>query len=139
MLKLRKVNEEDWDFILKIRNEEKYRACFYNQEEISQKEHYEYLKKISKNPNFFNWIICDDSKNVGYVRILNEDISIMIDLEFIGKGLGTKALKLTEIEAKKNGIKKLVGRVMIDNEKSKKIFEKNNYKLLMYWYEKDIS
>ena len=138
MLELRKVNVEDWDFILKIRNEEKYRMYFYEQKKISKEEHYEYLKKMSTNSNFFNWIICYDSKDVGYIRILNEDISIMMDLEFNGKGLGTKALKLVENKARENGIKKLVGKVMIDNEKSKKIFEKNDYKQLMYWYETEI-
>ena len=111
MLELRKVNVEDWDFILKIRNEEKYRMYFYEQKKISKEEHYEYLKKMSTNSNFFNWIICYDSKDVGYIRILNEDISIMMDLEFNGKGLGTKALKLVENKARENGIKKLVGKV----------------------------
>ena len=63
----------------------------------------------------------------------------MINSDFRGKGLGTSALKLLEIEAKKVGIKKLIGRVRIQNEESKKIFEDNKYKLLMYWYEKNIS
>jgi len=35
-------------------------------------------------------------------------------------------------------MKKLVGRVMIDNEKSKKIFLNNEYDLKMYWYEKKL-
>ena len=107
MLELRKVNVEDWDFILKIRNEEKYRMYFYEQKKISKEEHYEYLKKMSTNSNFFNWIICYDSKDVGYIRILNEDISIMMDLEFNGKGLGTKALKLVENKARENGMRTL--------------------------------
>lgn len=139
MLELRKVNEEDWDFILKIRNKEEDRSNYYNQNEISKEEHYKYLKKQNNNSNFFNWIICDDSRDVGYVRILDGDISIMINSDFRGKGLGTSALKLLEIEAKKVGIKKLIGRVRIQNEESKKIFEDNKYKLLMYWYEKNIS
>ena len=137
-LSLRKVLKKDWDYILELRNNKKFKKNFYEQHEISKKEHYEYLKKQLNNANFFNWIICYDSIDVGYIRILHEDISIMMDLEFNGKGLGTKALKLVENKARENGIKKLVGKVMIDNEKSKKIFEKNDYKQLMYWYEKEI-
>ena len=139
MIELRSVSEKDWDFILKIRNEQEFRSNFYNQDEISKEEHYEYLRSSSNDPNFFNWIICDNSKDVGYIRIFNEDISIMVSPYFHGKGIGTKALELVETEAKKNGIKKLVGRVKISNESSKKIFEQNGYDLLMYWYEKDIA
>lgn len=79
-----------------------------------------------------------DSKNAGYVRVLDSDVSIMVEHKFHGKGIGTQALKLLEKEAKKSGIRKLVGRVMIDNEKSKQIFLNNDYKLLMYWFEKKI-
>jgi len=36
------------------------------------------------------------------------------------------------------GIKKLVGRIMTHNIASQKAFQKNNFKLKMYWYEKEI-
>ena len=63
----------------------------------------------------------------------------MIDDSFQNKGVGTIALNLLENEAKLLGIKKLVGRIMIHNNHSKKIFENNGYGLLMYWLEKHIS
>jgi len=135
-VKLRRVFKQDWDYILKLRNDKDFRSNFYDTHNISRKEHYEYLKKKESNPNFFNWIISYDDKDVGYLRILNSDVSIIIDRAYHEKGIGTKALRLLEKEAKKIGIKKLVGKVMVHNKNSEKIFVKNDYKLLMYWYEK---
>lgn len=137
-IQLRKVSQEDWDYILRLRNSNYIRPFMYTKHRISKPEHYEYLKKQNKNSNFKNWIISMDSKNVGYVRVLDNDVSIMIEKKYHGKSIGTQALKILEKEARKFGIRKLVGRVMIDNKKSKQIFLNNNYKLIMYWFEKKI-
>jgi len=137
-IKLRKVERKDWNYILKLRNRREFRRFFYTQHTISKKEHYQYLKKQRSNSNFANWIICYDSKDVGYIRILNSDIGIIIDKKYHNKGIGSRAVKLLEKEAKKLGIKKLVGRVMVFNKASENIFRKNKYKLRMYWYEKDV-
>jgi len=135
---LRQVTKKDWDFILKIRNAPEFRDRFYDQHKITKKEHYQYLQKQKTNPDFVNWVICYGKDDVGYVRILNSDISIMISKKLNSMGIGTKALRLLEEEAKKLGIKKLVGRMMVYNKSSQKIFVKNKYKLLMYWYEKQL-
>ena len=62
----------------------------------------------------------------------------MVSKEFQSKGMGNMILKLLEIEAKKLKITKLIGLIRIDNYASKKIFEKNNYKLKLYWFEKQL-
>ena len=98
---LRKVLRKDWDFILKLRNSDEFRTNFYNQHIISKKEHYDYLTKQKNNQNFTNWIICYADKDVGCIRILDKDVSIIIDKKFQSKGIGTKALSLIENEAKK--------------------------------------
>lgn len=138
-ISLRKVTKKDWKFILKLRNTKKFRNAFYDQHTITLEEHYKYLRRQQSNTNFVNWIICYEGNDVGYIRILENDVSIMISEEYNSKGIGTKTLHLVELEAKKLGIKKLVGRVMIHNKSSQKIFIKNKYKPLMYWYEKQIS
>ena len=135
---LRKTLKKDWNFILSLRNNEKFRENFYHQEKISKTEHYEYLLTQKSNPHFFNWIICYGKNDVGYIRILDNDVSIMIDEKFHNMDIGSKSLKILEIEAKSLGITKLVGRVMYENKSSKKIFQKNNYKLKMHWFEKEI-
>jgi len=138
-ISLRKVKKSDWDYILKLRNSKEFRNNFYQKHTISKKEHYDYLKRQESNPDFYNWIICYDNNDAGYIRILANDISIMIEPKFHNKGIGTKAVQLIEKEAKKLGIRKLVGKVMVDNKTSEKIFIKNHYNLLMYWYEKDLN
>lgn len=135
---LRKVLKKDWDYILDLRNKEQFRSYFYSKHHILKTEHYKFLTKQKKNPNFANWIICNDSIDVGYVRILDNDVSIIIDEKFQRKGIGTQALSLLEEEAKKRGIVKLIGRIMVHNEKSKKIFLKNGYDLTLWWFEKNI-
>jgi RimJ/RimL family protein N-acetyltransferase len=135
---LRRILKKDWNYILNLRNNDKFRENFYQQHKISKTEHFEYLNKQKSNPNFFNWIICYGKNDVGYIRILDNDVSIIIDEKFHNRDIGSKSLKLLETEAKSLGITKLVGRVMYENKSSKKIFQKNNYKLKMYWLEKEI-
>jgi len=135
---LKSVDKKDWDFIYDLRTNEDYKNNFYTQQSFSKDEHYSYLSKQEQSSNFLHWMIVNDDQNVGYIRILDNDISIMIDKKYQNKGIGSQVLVLVEKEAKKHGIHKLVGRVMVHNESSRKIFEKNGYNIMMYWLEKDI-
>ncbi len=137
-LKLRKCIRDDWDIILELRNNF-YKNSFYKQTGIlSKEEHYDYMEKQSKNPDFFQWMAVIDENVIGYVRILDLDVNIMVSKEFQSKGMGSIILQLLEIEAKKLNMSKLIGLIRVDNLASKKIFEKNNYKLKLYWFEKQL-
>lgn len=138
-IKLQKVKKSDWNYILKLRNFDEFRENFYQKKTISKSKHFEYLKQQQQNPTFFNWIIFVDGKKAGYIRILDSDIGIIIDKDFQNMGIGTVALVLVENEARKLGLTKLIGKIMIHNKSSEKIFKKNNYKLLMRWYEKELN
>jgi RimJ/RimL family protein N-acetyltransferase len=133
----RAVKEEDWNFILKLRND--FFHFFYQQTNpLEIDEHYEYMRKQSTNLNFHHWIIQFEKKDVGYARILNNDVGIMVEKQFQNKGIASEALKLIETEAISLGLKKLVSIIAKDNVSSMKIFEKNKYSLKQYWLEKDI-
>ena len=137
-LELREVLEKDWKFILELRNEN-YQNNFLKQKEpIKNNEHTEYMNKQELNPKFHQWIAVYENEDIGYVRILDDDVNIMVKKLFQKKGLGTAMLNLLEIKAKKLGIKKLNAKVLANNENSKKIFEKNNYKLKTYFFEKEV-
>ena len=137
-INLRKVTQKDWDFILNLRNQF-YVNSFYEQKKPLQKEeHYEYMKKQNSNPNFHQWIATDGNEDFGYIRILDQDINIMVEKKFQAKGIGTIILNLVEKKALSLGIKKLKAIVLAENEGSRKIFIKNNYKLKMYLFEKDL-
>lgn len=136
-LKLRKSQKEDWDLILELRNE--FFSQFYKQTKpIEKTEHYKYLERQKSNSKFHHWIIEYENNRVGYVRVLDNDIGIMIKKEFQNKGIASEALRLAEKEAQQLGITKLVALVKVGNESSKNIFTKNNYELKMNWYEKKI-
>ena len=135
---LKSVERQDWDFIYDLRTNPSSKNNFYTKKSFSKDEHYSYLSKQEQSSDFFHWMIVSENQNIGYIRIFNNDISIMISRQYQNKGIGSQALEFVEKEAKTLGINKLVGRVMLDNESSKKIFEKNGYKILMYWLEKDI-
>ena len=135
---LRDVEKNDWDFILQLRNS-LYKFFYKQKKPLEKSEHYEYMEKQKSNPKFHQWIITLDGTDVGYVRILEHDVGIMIHEEFQNKGIATKALSLAEKKAVELGLSKLIAMVHKDNLSSKKIFEKNGYELSQYWLEKNIS
>ena len=75
---------------------------------------------------------------VGYVRLLDSDVGIMLKKDFQNKGIASYALELLEKEAKLLGISKLIAKVQVENISSRKIFEKNNYETKFYWLEKNL-
>ena len=124
-IELREVEKKDWDLVLKLRNEF-YEYSFYEQNEpILKDDHYKYMNGQETNPNFHQWIAFDGKNDVGCIRILDQDINIMVEKECQSKGIGTVMLNL-------------VGKAIViaGNESSKKIFIKNNFKLIMHSFEK---
>ncbi|WKT58875.1 GNAT family N-acetyltransferase [Candidatus Nitrosotenuis chungbukensis] len=135
---LRSCTRDDWDIILDLRNQFYLGSFILQDRPLTKKEHYEYMEKQLTNPHFHQWMAIMDNNVVGYIRILDLEINILVVKEYQNKGVGTKMLQLLENEAKKLNIKKLRGSVRADNLNSKQLFEKNNYKLKMYWFEKEL-
>jgi RimJ/RimL family protein N-acetyltransferase len=137
-IKLKEVCKEDWDYILQLRNSF-FKDDFLEQQKVlTKKEHYEYMEKQKSNTNFYQWISFDGKKNVGYIRLLEDDVSVIVDQKFQNKGIGTIMLALMEKEAKKIGLKKIKALVRKNNFSSEKIFLKNNYQLKILMFEKEI-
>jgi predicted acetyltransferase len=137
-IKFRKCTRDDWDYILSLRNEFYKNSLYIQDKPLTKGEHYDYMETQSKNPNFYQWITVMDEQIVGYIRILDSAVNIMVSKEYHGKGIGSMMLKLLEIEAKKLGITKIISLIRVDNNASKKIFEKNNYTLKLHWFEKQL-
>ena len=138
-INLKKCTKDNWDFILSLRNDFYKNSLYIQVKPLTKTEHYEYMEKQSKNPNFHQWITVMDEEIIGYIRILDNAINIMVSKEYHDQGIGSIMLKLLEIEAKKLGITKLIGLVRIDNKGSEKIFQKNDYQLKLNWFEKELS
>ena len=137
-INLKKCTKDNWDFILSLRNDFYKNSLYIQVKPLTKTEHYEYMKKQSKNTNFHQWITIMDEKIVGYIRILDNAVNIMVSKEYHGKGIGSMMLKLLEIEAKKLGITKIISLIRVDNNASKKIFENNDYNLKLNWFEKQL-
>jgi RimJ/RimL family protein N-acetyltransferase len=136
-LELKQIYEKDWDFIRILRNEN-FEFFYQQNSPISKDHHFTYMKKQQKNQNFHHWFIYAENDLVGYVRILDFDVGIIIHKKFQRLGYATKALELAEIKAKKLGLTKLVALIRPENISSKKLFLKNNYKLKINLYEKEL-
>jgi len=79
-IQLKKALKSDWDFILELRNSD-YQYFYEQNEPIPKDSHYEYMEKHSNDSNFHHWIISIDDDDVGYVRILDVDVGIMVKKE----------------------------------------------------------
>ncbi|MBS3926357.1 MAG: GNAT family N-acetyltransferase [Nitrosarchaeum sp.] len=137
-IQLRKATKSDWDFILELRNND-FQYFYEQNSPIPKEAHYQYMENHVNDSNFHQWIISHEGNDVGYVRILNEDVGIMVKKEAQGKGIASKALDLLEREAVNLGIKKLVALIHPKNQSSEKIFKKNGYDLKLYRFEKKLT
>ena len=117
-IELKKIKKSDWSFILELRN--KQRKYFFQNNIITPNEHLKYMEKNMENSNFKAWIIKNNDLNLGYVRLLNGELSIVLDEKYQGQGFGTIALSL--------GIKKCKGKltalIRTDNPASYNLYTK---------------
>ena len=117
-VKIKLVEEKDWEFILQLRNQEDVRLACHDTSIIDSKTHLEYMQKMKTNPNFFHWIITYNQKNVGYIKIVNLEFGSMLLNDYRGKGIGKQAYALVFKEAKKLGLTKLTAQVKINRKTS---------------------
>ena len=111
-VRIRKVSKNDWEFILKLRNQS--RMSFHDTSIVDWDTHVSYMDKITNNPTDHQWIVVSDDKDVGYIKIVNNDLGSNLLSEYRRKGIGSAAYKLVFEEAKKLGFKKLLAEVKID-------------------------
>ena len=119
---LKSVDKKDWDFILDLRNES--RKYFLQNEIITKKTHYNYMEKNLNNPRFKIWIIYSEKQKLGYVRLLDTDLSTVLIEKYRGKGLGSIALKMGIEKCKELGIDKLTAMIRDDNPASFNLYSK---------------
>lgn len=130
-MNLRKAQLEDALLVLEWRNDETSRKNSFNQEVISQETHLNWFKKKLSDESCLFYILEDEEGPAGCIRLdVTKDIgeiSSMIEPSRRGKGYGTIIMSLMEKEAKKAGLKTLVGFVSSSNPASAKCCENNDY------------
>jgi RimJ/RimL family protein N-acetyltransferase len=127
---LRPVERSDWQFILDIRNEPDVRNSSFTNEIIDRETHFEYMKKLDLNKDVYQRIISYYNEPVGYVKVIDNDVSYMIRKEFRGRGLSQIFSTLLYNELKEFGIKKVHGSIKIENEKAINLAKKMGYRII---------
>ena len=117
-VEIKPVEKKDWEFILQLRNQKDVRLACHDTSIIDGKTHFEYMQKMKTNPNFFQWMITYNQKNVGYIKIVNLEFGSMLLNDYRGKKIGKQAYTLVFEEAKKLGLTKLTAQVKINRETS---------------------
>jgi len=122
LIELKQIDKKDWDFILDLRNN--VRIYFVQNEVITKENHYNYMEKNSINPRFKLWIIHSEKQKLGYVRLLDTELSVVLIEKYRGKGIGHIALKIGIEKCKKLGINKLTAIIRADNPASFALYSK---------------
>lgn len=142
MVELKNVTKKDIQKIYNWRNNPKIRVCMFNPGEIKLEDHIIYWENRLNNPEEYSFIILNGNKELGIVRLDKKEnsyeVSIILDPEMHGKGIGTKTVEEIIKKAKDLGIRKLTSRVKEWNVGSKKIFEKNDFKKVNDHYELEV-
>ena len=124
---LRKVKKKDWEFILEIRNQEEVRNACHDTSVISLEEHFKYMEKLQNNSNTFQWIIIFNDLDIGYIKVIDNELGSSILEKYRRRGIGKLSYDLVFKKLKKNGIKKLTAQVKLDRSTPIKFEEETGW------------
>ena len=114
MMEFVKNQENYWEFIRQLRNDERVKGGFIKQEHIAQENHLKYMEKHGKN--FYVCLI--DETPAGYAGVIDRDIRVATHPEFQGKGVGKFM-----INALMTLYPDSLAKVKVENEASLRLFE----------------
>ena len=121
--KLIPCKKEHWEFVRSLRNNDKVKSGFINEDYISKEVHFKFMTKHSKNYR----ISMFNNKLVGYVGIIENSISVCTIPDFQGRGMGKFMI---------NEIIKIwpsaYAKVKINNSSSLKMFEACGFEKKFY-------
>ena len=124
--------------IWELRNEFNTRNMMLNNTSIKWEEHKEWFTRVFRDQNYFIFICNYDNKPIGVSRFNQSknfhnayEISIILNIEYRGKGFGTFFLKQSiNLLYKKLGKRaQLIAKIKKDNFSSKSLFMKNGFKV----------
>lgn len=141
---LRLVTEADCQLIFQWRNHEKVRRYSFHSEEISFSQHQQWFQNALNNVDHVILIAELNKQALGVFRLYQHDetaeVSIYLNPDLIGQGLGRSLLNAGIIWVKKNlhKIATLKARIMSDNMASIHIFEKCGFIKKADYYQKNM-
>jgi len=124
---LRPATNEDSIFVWRLRNSPEVRAVSFSQEPIRLMDHEGYFRsRLSE----FQIILLEGSE-AGYLRLVNQEVSIALDEAVRGRGVGSAVLKRLS-----PGCTALI---LGENEASLKAFKKAGFSIQMVYYAKKVT
>ena len=132
---IRNVNFKDCDLIYKWRNDKLTRNMSLNTYKITYQSHLKWFKEILDNPLTKSYIGEIKGKKIGICRfdinkeILCSEVSININPDLRGQGIGKKFLTAAIENFEKAYQLELIAQVKIKNYASKKIFKNAHFEV----------
>ncbi len=134
ILEIRRINEGDSELILEWRNHNSVQQNSFNNKLIAMEEHRKWFDIKLKDNNCFMYMVENEKLPCAIVRYdvclekKEAVVSITVAPTFQGRGIGAKALDVTEENLHKvTNVDKIIAKVYSDNIPSLKIFKKSNY------------
>jgi len=133
-INLVKVEITDINDIFEWRNHPDIRRYFFNANPISWNDHEQWFDRKLKDHNTAIYVACHIGNKIGSIRFENKaetvNISVMLNPTYLGKGFGSKIIKLgVERFIKDRSPKKhLIAEIKADNIASINAFKKAGFK-----------
>lgn len=133
-LRIRNLEADDINDLFKWRNHPDVRKNSFNTNPILWEEHEKWFKKKLAESDTAIYTVCCRDKKIGAIRFEDKGeaikVSVMLNPDFLGKGGGSKIIKLgTERFIKeKNPDKSIHAEIKKDNIASIRAFQKAGYK-----------
>ena len=132
-IRLRKAKENDVDLLFKWANDSEVRRNAFHTDPISHEEHIRWFKKTMDNPDIGQYVLIDDDKPIGQVRLsidgTDAEIDYSVDAAYRGSGYGRMIIHLIKQRTIEDfpEIKRLIGRVKPANVASFYCFTQNGF------------
>ncbi len=124
---IRLITDADSEALWRIRNLDSVRAASHSRTFIPRSVHNSWFLKYRANPNNTCWVVLVDKLVAGYCRVDNALVSIAIDQQFKGQGLG-KVLLIEVIHRSQQRWQIIKAEIQIENTASLKLFELVGFK-----------
>jgi len=129
-MKLVKNEPQYWEFLRSLRNDERVKDGFIQQEHITSEQHMNYMMV---HGDIFYVCLVDDMP-AGYIRVLGDDIGVCTHPDFQKRGVGK--FMVNEIAQQ---YPDACARIKIKNEASIRLFESCGFKKKYFLLEKEDS
>lgn len=132
---LRPITKEDTENVVRWRNSEHVLNNFLDKSLITPESHTYWLENFVDANKAIQFIILANDIPIGTTFIKNiqtaPELGIFIgEKEYLGKGIGTRAEKLTIKEYFKNHDKYIIGRILSDNIAANKAVQRLGFELV---------